>query len=149
LTASTIDKIKLGCYYNEIALIFRDGNNYGKALNILKSALKCSIEGGLPLTHPDLAKIYLNIGSVHYREKRYDESLESYQKCLDIQLHSLPSNHPALARSHIAMSKILKKRNCIKEAIKHLEQAFKIIKDPEMKCNYQDEIEKLQSKLQN
>ncbi|UJR38656.1 hypothetical protein I4U23_031322 [Adineta vaga] len=118
LIASTIDKIKLEFYYNEVALLFRDNDHYDKALKNLDDALKCVIEGKLPSTHPDMAKIYFNIGSVHYREKHYDESLEYYQKCLNIQLRSLPSNHPALVRSHIEMSKILKERNCIEEAIK-------------------------------
>lgn len=148
-TGSISDKVKLGCYYNEMALIFRDKHQYEKALSTLENALKCAIEGGLPLTHPDLAKIYLNIGSINYTGKCYDKSLEYCQKCLDIQLHSLPSNHPALVRSHIEMSNILKERNCIEEAIKHLEQAYKITKDPEEKKTYQGDIEELQSRSQN
>lgn len=148
-TASEVDKIKIGGYYNEMALIFRDKHHYEEALNTLNKALNNVTAGGLPLTHPSLAKIYLNIASVYSMEKQYDKSLEYCEKCLDIQLHSLPSNHPALARSHIAMSKILKERNCIEEAIKHLEQAYKITKDPEKKNFCLDQIEKLQSKLQS
>ena len=148
-TASPIDKIKIGCYYNEMALIFRDKHLYDEALNILDKALDDVRTGGLPLTHPDLAKIYLNIASVYSMGKRYDKSLECHEKCLDIQLHSLPPNHPALVRSHMAMSGVLEECNSIKEAIKHLEQAYKITKDPEEKSFCQDRIGKFQSKLQS
>lgn len=56
------------------------------------------VHGGA--THSDVAKSYHNIGSVYYRQGKYEEALVQYQKALAIDLAVHGQDHPSVADSY-------------------------------------------------
>ena len=59
--------------------------------------MKCKEIGeeSLHSNHPGLAQIYNNLGSLLFREEKYEESLHYYLKCKRIQEEIYAYNHPA------------------------------------------------------
>lgn len=55
----------------------------------------------LDANHPDVARIYNNIGVVYKDKGDFDKALDYYQRSLSIRLKSLGANHPDVATSYV------------------------------------------------
>ncbi|CAF3495527.1 unnamed protein product [Rotaria sp. Silwood1] len=119
-----LDKISIACYYNNIGLVYKRKRR------------------GSSSTYPDVATTYSNIDSIYDKQKRYQEALEYFKKCLNIKLHSLSRNHQSLISSYIAITETLEQFGQFKEA-------YKIINNSEIKKTYQNYINELRLMLKD
>lgn len=60
----------------------------------------------LPERHPDVAKLYSNIGTIHFKKREYKESIEMYEKALAAKVQCYLETHPevAVTRGNLALA---------------------------------------------
>jgi tetratricopeptide (TPR) repeat protein len=58
--------------------------------------------------HPDVAKSYMNMANVYYRQGKHAEALDYHQKSLSIKITTLGSDHPDVAISKFNMAVLLR-----------------------------------------
>ncbi|CAF4500883.1 unnamed protein product [Rotaria sp. Silwood2] len=98
------NSIQLADLYNNIASCYSGLRDYKSADEYNKKALKLKMSC-LPSNHPSIATSYNNIGSVYLKEgwlindpylrrNKIEDAIDSFTKCLNIQLQTLPRTHP-------------------------------------------------------
>ena len=78
--------------------------------------------------HPDIATSYHNIGLAWSDKGEKDKALNSYQKCLEMQLKILEEDHPDLVTSYFNIGDTFSKINQFESAIENFKKAFEIEK---------------------
>jgi len=74
----------LGCYLNNIGIIYQENKMLDEAVRILKLSLKFN---------PKFSEPYINLGNIYTSEKRFDLAIETYRKGLKFN-----SKHSQLLR---------------------------------------------------
>lgn len=80
----------------------------------------------LPEEHPDLARVYIEIGNVYKERGDLDQALSYKKKALNIKKQVLPPDHPDLAESHENISDMLEKLGDFRMALQHQLEALAI-----------------------
>ncbi|CAF1152846.1 unnamed protein product [Rotaria sordida] len=94
----------LGALYNNIASCYLSLREYKLAVKYHKKGLKIK-KNYLPANHPSIATSYHNIGVVYLnqgwlindsylRRNKIEDAIDNFKKCLNIQLQTLPEDHP-------------------------------------------------------
>jgi tetratricopeptide (TPR) repeat protein len=85
-------------------------NDFGRAIERYQVALEMRTKY-LPEHHPEIAKLYTNIGTIHYKKESYTESVNTYEKALICKLHCFSASHPEVALTKSNLACALGKRN--------------------------------------
>ncbi|CAF2647691.1 unnamed protein product [Rotaria sp. Silwood2] len=91
--------------FHGIANVYQAQGQYDLALACYEEVLKT--ETDLPENHSSLATTYNNLGRLYSLMKNGPLALDHQKKALNIQLASLPPDHPQLASSYAAIGTLL------------------------------------------
>lgn len=99
LRLSGEDILDIAFYYDEIARIYDDLEDYNKAIEYYtkKWDIRKKVWGE---NHPDIAIGYTEIGLLYNRKGDYVRAQEFFNKALDIRKKGLDENHPKVAQSY-------------------------------------------------
>ena len=86
-----------------------------------------AFEKFLPDTHPLLSSSYNNIGSMYYKEDKYEEAIEFHQRALECQLKAPSPDPDAVSIYSANIGAVFYEQKDYTNAVKHLERAVKII----------------------
>ncbi|CAF0753767.1 unnamed protein product [Adineta steineri] len=114
-------------YLNNIGCVLKLQKRYNQAKNYFQKALDIAL-ARFPSTHPDIADLYQNIGSLYFDMGDFHASIDYLTKSLAIQQSSLPADHPALGNTHYNLSKTFIELHQIYDAIHHGQLAVDILK---------------------
>jgi serine/threonine protein kinase/tetratricopeptide (TPR) repeat protein len=95
----------LGVLYSSRASLREREGKYEDALADGKRALEIGLRALGP-DHIDVAKMYCQLGAVHYDRAEYKDALEAYGKCLEIRTRSLGADHPDLIGARIGIADV-------------------------------------------
>jgi tetratricopeptide (TPR) repeat protein len=112
--------------YNNLGLLFLEKGEPKKALDHLLKAEAIYIEF-LPPTHPDLGRIFWNIGDIKGSLKQYTESLTYLEKAQAIYKGFLNPDHKVLGEISLSLCAINIQTHSYPEAEIHLKNAKKIL----------------------
>lgn len=101
------------------------GNSEGARNQFFKSLR--AFKKFLPETHPLLSSSYNNIGSMFYKDDKYEEAIEFHQKALDCQLKSPSPDTDAVSIYSANIGAVYYEQKDYDNAVKHLQRAVKII----------------------
>ena len=76
--------------------------------------------------HPDVAKSYLNIGTVYNFQGRHKEALEEFEKCLKIQVDKLGHEHLDVAMSYMNIGNVYFAQGKYNEALDYHQKSLQI-----------------------
>ncbi|CAF1402155.1 unnamed protein product [Adineta ricciae] len=99
LLNQTLDDSDEGVICHQLGRIRDQQGLFQEAITLYTKSLML-LEKSLPVNHPTLATLYVNIGLVYASMGDYPKSLEYYGKALSFQQQSLPEKHPDLATSY-------------------------------------------------
>lgn len=97
--------------------------DYNLALNYYNKALYSAIDK-YGTEHPDVAKLYNNIGSVYSQMGDYGKAMEYYQKALKMQEYLLGSEHPDVARYYNNIGNTYMYMGDYTKALEYLQKAL-------------------------
>ncbi|UJR13243.1 hypothetical protein I4U23_000265 [Adineta vaga] len=103
-------------------LLFKMGH-YDKAEKYYHRLLK-----ELPNDHEDLAACYHNLGMMKNHQGNYDESLQWFNKALDIYNHTLKSDDPIIARTYNSIGEVQLRKGNRTDALESFTKALNIRK---------------------
>ena len=114
-------------YLNSIGLALKRQEQYNKAKNYFHNALDIALTR-FPPTHPDIAGLYQNMGSLYYEQDDFSNAMDYQKKSLALQTISVPANHPSLGNIHYDLSLTFSALHRSSEAIHHGQLALNILK---------------------
>ena len=102
-----------------------NGNSEGARNQFFKSLR--AFQKFLPDTHPLLSSSYNNIGSMFYKDDKYDEAIKFHEKALQCQLNSPSPDIDAVSIYSANIGAVYFERKDYEKAAIHLQRAVKII----------------------
>jgi len=106
----------LGCYLNNIGIIYRKDNMPDEAVRVLKLSLRFN---------PSFSEPYINLGNVYTSEQEFDLAVETYKKGLEFD-----SRHSQLLKG---LGRVYYYKNNLDDALEELKIAVAINKkDPDI-----------------
>ena len=113
----------LNCILNNIGEVYREVNNYNKALDIFNRCLNMAEDSGYKI---NTAAIYSNIGKVYVKEKKYSTALSFFKKSYSILLNEqdpimLAEAENSIAEIYIVGQDISKAEKYLFNALNRLE----------------------------
>lgn len=113
----------LSCVLNNIGEVYREANDYKKALDMFNRCLNITEELGYKT---NTAAIYNNIGKVYIKEKKYSRALNYFKKSYSILLNEqhaimLAETESSIAEIYIVGQDINKAEEYLMSALERLE----------------------------
>jgi tetratricopeptide (TPR) repeat protein len=125
LLEQTTDESEKAPIYGCLGIMRFKQREYQEAITFYEKALVIQ-QQSLPPNHPDLAKSYLNIGSVYGSMGDYPKALSYYEKDLAITHQSLPPHHPYLAKTYNNIGTVYNRMGDYPKALSSYEKALAI-----------------------
>ncbi|CAF1224464.1 unnamed protein product [Didymodactylos carnosus] len=113
--------------YNQLGIVCSAINNQEAALAHFKKSLELHLTYLSP-DAPQLASCYSNIGQCLRNQGNFSETLEQYQRCLDIELSQpeLDQDQRSIAMTHYNIGDLFLEHDCLDEALKSHERSLKL-----------------------
>lgn len=126
LKVSTNNNNVLMCY-NNIAVVYRNKEDYNKAFEYNQKALRLGIliYGD---NHPQIADSYTNIGIICNYRKDYNKALEYYNKALKIRIKTNGEQHHTVAKLYNNIGSIYSSKGDYKKALEYFQKTLEIRK---------------------
>jgi len=121
------DHIEIATSINNIALIFKERNDYDRALELFRKALRMK-RSTVGDNSPDVASTIVNIANIYELKGELNKALELYQKTLPVQKMALEENHPNTAVTKSNIANIYKKQGKFNEAVGYFSEAIAMMK---------------------
>ena len=115
------------CMYG-LGLIQYDLNEKDQAISLLEQALEIR-QRVLPPSHPDIAKLYSEIGAVLISTNRFQEALNNFEQTRILQSEIFPKNHIETARTMNNIGIALYKLNRFEDSLTYINQAVQIAQE--------------------
>ncbi|NET56007.1 MAG: tetratricopeptide repeat protein [Symploca sp. SIO2E6] len=129
--ASDIDKPSLPQDYpglvthlNNLAELYQSHGGYSEAEPLFKQTIKIDKRSD----YPNSATHLKNLAELYHTQGRYTDAGLLYKQAIEIVKHSLPPNHPDLARDLNNLAELYHAQGCYSDAEPLYEQAIKIDK---------------------
>ena len=117
--------VKTSALYHNMALVFREQGEYGKALEYYGKALGIR-ERVLGPENLSTATTYNDMAGVFYEQGEYEKALVYYEKALAIRERVLGPEHPSTATTYNSMAGVFREQGEYGKALEYYGKAFSI-----------------------
>jgi tetratricopeptide (TPR) repeat protein len=114
-----------GALYNNIGEIYREGNQFSRAMNHYEQSLSVR-EALYGYKHPLVAETICNIGKLYRDSGEKKQALNKFQECLAVQLEMLPGISPDIALTYNEMAGIERDMGDLPKALDYYKLAVSI-----------------------
>ena len=108
----------------KLGLVYKELNQHEKALEHLHRAIELNQTKNA--SSEDVAIQFNNLGTVLYKQKKFDQARQNYEQSLELRLQCLPSTHPDIAQSYSNISAVVYAQGDFNRALSSFSEAFKI-----------------------
>ena len=110
--------------YGKLGLVYQELNQHEKALGHLLRAIE--LNQTKKASSEDVAIQFNNLGTVHYKQKNFDQARLNYEQSLKLRLQCLPPTHPDIAQSYSNIGTVSYAQGDFARALSSFSEAFKI-----------------------
>jgi tetratricopeptide (TPR) repeat protein len=93
-------------FNGNLGLVCQELGQHEQALEHLRRAIE--LDRNAAVSPQKVAIQFNNLGTVYYKQNKFDEARQNYEKALKIRLQCLPPTHPDIAQSHSNVGAVLR-----------------------------------------